>query len=175
MTEENTVRFATLDDLSSRNVNVLLQIGEKPVLDADGRPVLDENGLPTKEPIEVRFPLRTLSFYKVQEIINSVATPLPTQIHDIQKLPGGGIRRVYDYDDPNYQGALAMAMHERNIRIILAAWREDELPIPGETTDEKLVWLKEHVEVGIMRQLISVLTNLSAEGEARVEARALSF
>lgn len=156
--KQKAPRMATLDDLTARNLDITLQIGE------------DEDG----EPIEVQFYLKELSFFKIQQLRNSVPNPVPP-VGDIQKDDNGIIKRLPNYDDPTYRQEVEMKEHERTHRIIFAAWRQDKLPIPGETDDDKLNWIKENLNASIIRQIIDVLATLAMKGSARIEARADTF
>lgn len=161
-------RLATLDDLTRRNVTVVLQIGK---VDSGER---EEDGTPIMRPVEVELPLRTLSYLRVQKINASVPNPNPPEDNPT-KDANGNLKRQFNYNDETYLRLMQEAMNERMYRMILEAWRQDVLALPGDNDDERLHYLMDEFDVATIRQLMDVLTTLGSEGRARIEARAETF
>lgn len=168
-TDKLKPRRATLDDLKRKNVTVILQVGEE---DSGER---EEDGTPIMRPVEVEIPLRTISYFRAQEINTSVKDPGPPDGDIVRDEKTGNIRKTFNYNDPTYLAAVQMAHYERSYRLIMEAWRQDDFPLPGATYDERLQYLKEEFDVAVVRQLVDILTGLGMKGQARIQARAETF
>lgn len=147
---EEPIEWATLEDLAPPDITVILLIDDK------------KKKLPFKMP----------SFFRVQEIFGSVPNPLPPFEF---KREGEEIKKEFQYNDPVYQEQVRMAIHERNIRLILDAWDQKKLPIPGVDKSDKIKWLKDSLSVSVMSQLVDVMTRVAGKGEAQIEYRANTF
>lgn len=148
---DEAVEWATLDDLTPPDLTVILVINEK----------------------RKKLPLKMPSFFRVQEIFAGVPDPMPP--FDLKKNDAGVVVKDYQYNDPVYINQRMMAVHERNIRLVLDSWRQDKLPIPGADNAAKIEWLKSTLTVAVMSQLVDVMTKVAGKGEAQIEYRAETF
>ncbi len=150
-------RYATLGDLKRKDID--LRVDTK---DDDGND------------ISILLPIRTLSFFQIQQIRSSVVDPNPP-IEQVSKTSDGIVRPVYNYNDANYRAQMNLREIERMHRTLLAALRQDLFPIPGDTDDEKVEYLKSEIDASIVQAVIVQLNVLAGEARASIEARADTF
>jgi hypothetical protein len=145
MTDKERADALSLDDLSPLKVRVEIEHGDRVVV----------------------VPLRTLPFFEWVRLGYEVANPVP---------PTMGVdkngRPLLDTRDPGYLRALDEAGMERAYVRLLAAL---DIPIPGDTREEKLAALKAKLDTNVARQLNGVLNQMASEGEARIVARSETF
>lgn len=154
MSEQNEnapIEWATLDDLTPADLNVILEIDDR----------------------RVRLPLKMPSFFRIQEIFGSVINPAPP--FEFKKDKDGELQKEFIFADPTYLQQVTMCNHERNYRLILDCWRQDKLAIPGSTHDEKITWLKSNLSVTVVNQLVDIITQVGGKGKAVIETRAATF
>lgn len=158
MTETNNIiPLVSLEELAIPKLRVIIQLGE------------DEDG----NPIERMIPMRLLSWHRVREIRNSVRNPMPPE----ESIERDGKKLIVKHNvaSPEYMAALDDCETKRVLLIILAAWDENELPLPGATQEDKLTWIRENLSANIVNQLINLLTDEAGRGKARIEERASTF
>lgn len=111
-------------------------------------------------------PIRMLTLHEWNRIGFSVPAPTPP-------ITGGDKRGpIFDRNDPAYLRQLAEAEQERGYLRLLASI---ELPVEGDTQEEQLAALKATLGVNAALQLIRLLNNEAAKGEARIIHRAETF
>jgi len=150
-------RYATLADLKRREIDLRIE-------------TVDENG----EPLQLLLPMKTLSFFQVETERAKVVNPMPP-VENIQKDASGHPRPVYNYNDPGYQAQISIKNNERMHRVFLAALRQDVFPIPGDTDDEKLDFIKREFDASIIQAVMIQLNMLATEASAAIENRADTF
>lgn len=117
---------------------------------------------------EVTVNLRIPTAWQQLQIRQQVSDPAP---------PVSGIdpktkRPIFDFNNPAYLAAREQAEMDRNYRMLLFAL---ELPIPGNTDDEKLEFLKTKFSARLTRQLNVGMAVLVGGGQARIAGRAATF
>lgn len=119
------------------------------------------------EDYDLVVPIRIPSAHEWNQIGYSVLAPVP---------PINGVdsnkRPVYDRNDPGYLRRLAEAEDERTYRRLLACI---ELPVEGETQDEKLASLRAALGPNAFWKLNALISQKLQEGEARIVNRAETF
>jgi hypothetical protein len=119
------------------------------------------------EDYELEVPIRIPSAHEWNKIGRAVSAPVP---------PISGVdankRPVYDRNDPGYLQQMAEAEEERTYRRLLECI---QLPIDGETLEEKVASLRASIGINAFWQLNSAIGGKIAEGEARIVNRAETF
>lgn len=145
MTDKERADALSLDDLAPLNVRVEIEHGDR----------------------ILTVPLKTLSYFEWVRLGYEVQSPVPpTMGVDKQGRP------LLDTRDPTYLRQLDEAGMERGYIRLLAAL---DIPIPGDTREEKIAALKSRLDTNVVRQLQSILNQLASEGEARIVGRAETF
>lgn len=150
-------RAATLEDLTTHNINAILEVP-------------DDNG----ELMEVTLPLRTLSYFAIEKIRASVNDEMPPVTAYGDKVNGIPVP-VYNWADPAFIMKRQLTELERSHRVILAAWRQDIIPLPGATDEEKLNYLREQFDTTVIKQIIDLLATMGQRGKAKIAAKADTF
>jgi hypothetical protein len=153
------MNYPTLEDLKRPNLPVTIELPN------------GEGGVTAYQ-----FPLKIPSFFRIQEVMASVIDPVPPLDGAMPyKRENGSVRPQYDYNNPDYLAAKQLKWSERNHRLLLEAWDQEKLPLPGNNDAEKLRYLMYDVDPLIVRQLIEILTEYAMKGRASIDYRASSF
>lgn len=112
-------------------------------------------------------PIRIPSAHEWNQIGYSVQAPVPP-VNGVD----GNKRPIYDRNDPGYLRRMAEAEEERTYRRLLACI---ELPIEGDTQEEKLDALRAAIGVNAFWKLNTLISEQIAEGQSRIINRAETF
>lgn len=115
----------------------------------------------------LEIPLKTLTYAEWNRLGTDIPMPTPPE-RGVDKQG----RPVFDHNNPDYLKRVEIVGEERIYNRLLASL---DIPVPGETHEEKIQALKDMIDVSIMRQLIDTLSNFALKGEARIKHRAETF
>lgn len=122
---------------------------------------------PRREIVE----LKTLSHHRWNEIGARIPNPpVPkTRIDSVTK------EKVENPLDPEYQAELLLRSYIRNRMRLADAIEGGGTPVPGESLEDKAVWLGDNIDAGVMNALIVFLSRAAERGLAQITTRAASF
>ncbi len=112
-------------------------------------------------------PMHTLSFRQWNEAAMEVKDPPPP----VMGADNNGAP-IFDTKNPDYQLALTEASNKRSWHRLLASM---DIEVPGESTEDKIEWMEDHLERGVAEQLVTVMMNIALEVKAHIADRAFSF
>jgi hypothetical protein len=113
-------------------------------------------------------PMRELRYSEFARLGLEVPAPTPPMmgIDPTTKRP------LYDYSNPDYQRQLTEANIRRGYRRLIEMI---DIPIPGDTVDEKIDNLDKLTSHGVVKQLLDVVNELADKAEGRISAKAATF
>lgn len=153
----NKKKYATAADFGRRDIDLTIT-------------VIDDYG---KEQ-ELLLPIRTLSFFQVDQIKASLPDPDPP-VKSVEKDAAGIPRPVFDYNNAGYIAQKTVRQNERMHKLMLAAIRQDLMPIPGNDDNEKLEYIKQNFDASVVNAVMIQLNTLAVEARAQIDTRASTF
>jgi hypothetical protein len=115
----------------------------------------------------IAVPLRTLTYSDWLRLGLEIPNPTPP----ISGVDKSG-QPIFDTRNLDYLRQLEDANIKRGLRRLLAALQID---VPGDTVGDQLAALEATLDSGVGRQLLGVLAQIAAKGEARIAHRAGTF
>lgn len=118
---------------------------------------------------EVTIPLKLVPQYRMMRLNAMVPSAMPPVVDYDLKNSG---RPVYNYNDSTFIADSVEVNWKRNCLIMAEMI---QLPIPGETLDERATYIREHFDPLVTDQLAGVIGERREKAKARIVTRAETF
>lgn len=142
-----TPQKATLADLECAMITVVIQLADD---------------------TEVTVPVKMIPQYRMMQLSAMIPSALPPVV-DIQH---GTQKPVYNYNDPAFVAQVGEVQFKRNCLMLAEMVKID---IPGETLDDKALYIRENFDPIVTDQLVNVVGERREKAKARIVTRAETF
>jgi hypothetical protein len=121
---------------------------------------------------EVTVPMRLIPQYRMMQLSAMIPSAVPPQPVDAVKAADGGVKWIYNYNDPAYIAEASEVAYKRNALMLAEMIQID---IPGETLEECATYIRDKFDPLVTDQLTSVIGMQREKAKARIITRAETF
>lgn len=146
-TPKTPTQMATLDDLECATITVEIELADE---------------------ARVILPMKMIPQFRMMQLSAMIPSATPPQPIDF--ISGG--RPVYNYNDPAYIASVNEVTFKRSALMLAEMVCID---IPGNTLEEKALYIREKFDPLVTDQLIAVISERREKAKARVVTRAETF